>query len=486
MAKISGNIRRFRNEKNMTQARLAELLFVTRQTVSSWETGRTQPDIEMLTALAEALDVRIEELIYGRRNRVSRGADDPGSRKLIHIVLATLGALFLVAGVLVIFIYLYDYIPEAVKRAAVFLPTLAGAAFGVWVFIKKRDSAAFREAACVAWGLGMFVTNGLVSKYTVGSAGYANLLLIDALMLVPLTLIFDAFVPIAAAAVTSGYFIGYTADHYWYLNAWSDRLILTAALAGFLLLIIYRTYRGKLDPQQKFLARWVCVLDVPAAGFLLGAIFSNDPELLLPTVPIAFFLSLYLADRGEKTAFPTRVVGEIGMTAAAAVTGIYAAAEGEFDIRLIGSDKWIGFLPAYALTLAMLVFALLRGGKERRPTNDLLVAIGGAGVLLCGTLSRYHLSFLLIFTIPFAYLMMLTQLVSGVRKSSLARLNLGLVPICVTTAGILIAADLGELPSGVMLILLGGALIAVNAAMAKRFGKIKAQKEESEAIKDVS
>ena len=82
--------------------------------------------------------------------------------------------------------------------------------------------------------------------------------------------------------------------------------------------------------------------------------------------------------------------------------------------------------------------------------------------------------------------MMLTQLISGVRKASLARLNLGLVPICVTTAGILIAADLGELPNGVMLILLGGALIAVNAAMAKRFGKIKAQKEESEAIKDVS
>ena len=106
MAKISGNIRRFRTGKNMTQSELAEKLFVTRQTVSSWETGRTQPDIEMLSALAEALDVPIEELIYGKRSRVSRQADDPGSRQLIHIVLAALGALFLVAGVLVIFIYI--------------------------------------------------------------------------------------------------------------------------------------------------------------------------------------------------------------------------------------------------------------------------------------------------------------------------------------------------------------------------------------------
>ena len=137
MAKISGNIKRFRTEKNMTQTELAEKLFVTRQTVSSWETGRTQPDIEMLAALAEALGVPIEELIYGRRNRVSRQADDSGSRRLIHIVLAALGALFLTAGILVVFVYFYDFIPETVKRAAVFLPTLAGAAFGIWVFLKK-------------------------------------------------------------------------------------------------------------------------------------------------------------------------------------------------------------------------------------------------------------------------------------------------------------------------------------------------------------
>ena len=485
MAKISGNIRRFRTGKNMTQSELAEKLFVTRQTVSSWETGRTQPDIEMLSALAEALDVPIEELIYGKRSRVSRQADDPGSRKLIHIVLAALGALFLVAGVLVIFIYLYDYIPETVKRTAVFLPTLAGAAFGIWVFLKKRDSAAFREAACVAWGLGMFVTNGLVSKFTVGSAGYANLLLIDALMLVPLTFIFDAFVPIAAAAVTSGYFVGYTANRYWYLNIWPDRLILTAVIAAFLLLIFFRTYRGKLEPQQKFLARWVCVLDVPAAGFLLAEIFAHDIGEVLPTIPIAFFLSLYLADRGEKTEFPTRTVGEIGMAVCAAVTGIWAAAEGEFNISF-NSVEWVGFLPAYALTLAMLVFALQRGGRGRRPLNDLLVAIGAGGVLLCGTLGMFHLSFLLFFTIPFAYLMMLTQLVAGVRKSSLARLNLGLIPLCVMTAGILIAADLGVLLNGATLILLGVALIAVNAALAKRFGKIREQQKESGAQEDVS
>ena len=163
-------------------------------------------------------------------------------------------------------------------------------------------------------------------------------------MLVPLTFIFDAFVPIAAAAVTSVYFVGYTADRYWFVGAWSDRLILTAILAAFLLLIFFRTYRGGLEPQQKFLARWVCLLDVPAVGFLLAAIFENDIGGMLETIPIAFFLSLYLADRGEKTEFPTRAVGEIGMAAVAAVTGIYSAAEGDFDFRL-SSPEGLGYLP---------------------------------------------------------------------------------------------------------------------------------------------
>lgn len=41
------------------------MLHVTRQTVSNYETGRSRPDVEMLTELAQALDVDIKELVYG-------------------------------------------------------------------------------------------------------------------------------------------------------------------------------------------------------------------------------------------------------------------------------------------------------------------------------------------------------------------------------------------------------------------------------------
>ena len=39
---------KLRNQNNMTQEELAEKGFVTRQAVSSWETGETTPNIEAL------------------------------------------------------------------------------------------------------------------------------------------------------------------------------------------------------------------------------------------------------------------------------------------------------------------------------------------------------------------------------------------------------------------------------------------------------
>ena len=63
---VQTSIKDLRKKKNMTQDELAEKLNVTRQAVSSWENGKTQPDIETLTQLAEAFDVSVERLIYGK------------------------------------------------------------------------------------------------------------------------------------------------------------------------------------------------------------------------------------------------------------------------------------------------------------------------------------------------------------------------------------------------------------------------------------
>ena len=66
MRDIGKNIRQFREEKNMTQEELAEQLFVTRQTVSNYETGRSRPDVETLIRIAEVLGTDVNTVIYGK------------------------------------------------------------------------------------------------------------------------------------------------------------------------------------------------------------------------------------------------------------------------------------------------------------------------------------------------------------------------------------------------------------------------------------
>lgn len=64
---VGKNISKIRSNANLTQEQLAEKLNVTRQAVSSWENGRTEPDIETLQKISEVLDVSVEELIYGKK-----------------------------------------------------------------------------------------------------------------------------------------------------------------------------------------------------------------------------------------------------------------------------------------------------------------------------------------------------------------------------------------------------------------------------------
>ncbi len=56
-----------RKGKNMTQKQLADKLHVTDKAVSKWERGMGYPDIGVLSLLADALDVTVNELLDGKK-----------------------------------------------------------------------------------------------------------------------------------------------------------------------------------------------------------------------------------------------------------------------------------------------------------------------------------------------------------------------------------------------------------------------------------
>ena len=73
---IGSNIKRLREEQNITQQMLAEKLSISFQAVSKWETGITLPEVTLLPTIAETFGVTIDDLFQPNmrayRNKAER------------------------------------------------------------------------------------------------------------------------------------------------------------------------------------------------------------------------------------------------------------------------------------------------------------------------------------------------------------------------------------------------------------------------------
>ncbi|GMA69571.1 hypothetical protein GCM10025879_08170 [Leuconostoc litchii] len=65
------DIKKMRLEKNMTQQELADYVHVSRQTVSTWETGKNYPSLDVLRLLSVLFDVSFEKIIFGEEVKMS-------------------------------------------------------------------------------------------------------------------------------------------------------------------------------------------------------------------------------------------------------------------------------------------------------------------------------------------------------------------------------------------------------------------------------
>ncbi len=61
---LKNNLKQARTQKGMSQSALAELVGVSRNTISSIETGQFNPTAKLALVLCIALDKKFEELFY--------------------------------------------------------------------------------------------------------------------------------------------------------------------------------------------------------------------------------------------------------------------------------------------------------------------------------------------------------------------------------------------------------------------------------------
>ena len=67
---IGKKILKLRKEKKLSQEQLADIIGVTRQTISNWELNETTPDTNQLIILSKKFNISIDELIDNNINNI--------------------------------------------------------------------------------------------------------------------------------------------------------------------------------------------------------------------------------------------------------------------------------------------------------------------------------------------------------------------------------------------------------------------------------
>lgn len=62
---VGTRIKKFRERQNISQDELALKIFVSRQTISNWETNKSYPDIKSLVMLSNIFNVSLDDFIKG-------------------------------------------------------------------------------------------------------------------------------------------------------------------------------------------------------------------------------------------------------------------------------------------------------------------------------------------------------------------------------------------------------------------------------------
>lgn len=138
------NLTRFRKQAGMSQEDLAEKLQLTRQTISKWETGLSEPDLSTLEQLCKLLQVSPDELLLGKKKEDSAPVPEKKRREVYEI-----------------FFYIFLIVIFVAAASRYFAPS------GTTTLV-DREQAAYIMGTCVAVFLLIGLVKGVVKLVQMG------------------------------------------------------------------------------------------------------------------------------------------------------------------------------------------------------------------------------------------------------------------------------------------------------------------------------
>lgn len=100
---LGNHIKEHRAARGLSQEDLAARIYVSRQTVSNWETDKTYPDVESLMLLSVLFETTIDELIKGDVEAMQKTVSNEFTKMMLlswgGVAVVAVGTVALVAGV---------------------------------------------------------------------------------------------------------------------------------------------------------------------------------------------------------------------------------------------------------------------------------------------------------------------------------------------------------------------------------------------------
>ncbi len=473
MAKISKNIKRLRMNANMSQEELAQKLFISRQAVSSWEVGRTQPDIEMIGKLSELFGVPTEELIYGAKRNTAL-AESVKTKKTLSVVFAVLGSFLVGVGIMIILIGLWDDFSNIIKSIVSLIPLLIGQAAAVYVYRKKFDSTMWREGGAILWSVGVIATVGLMSMVNQLYLGVTTCLLIDALMILPIIYFFRVVSPLpfyyifaisGIAGVLNDVLNGENVllknSSFLLFNIAAIALVAAGALVAYI-------NRKKISEDAVDVSVWVSAVAFVAV-VICDFLFFETAALI-----IFVFAALYALCKKDTWLQPFY---PLGVAATCATSVFFTVGYADYYDGLLNIDKSIfdvEFFGSIIISVAITCVGFILGRKNLK-AQPLKLAFCCVAVALGFLVNLIEIPFIamistvLMFVLTFAEAVIL--IIKGATDKRYFTMNVGIITMLVLMFQVLSLIDFTLVTVGLMLLLSGGSLLGANIYITRQIKK---------------
>ncbi|MBO5937803.1 MAG: DUF2157 domain-containing protein [Clostridia bacterium] len=479
MSKISKNIKQLRTEKGFTQDLLAEKINITRQAVSSWENDRTQPDVEMLSKLAEVLEVSLEELIYGKKRNTTLELEKQSYNSTVTIVFSILGALLVGVGLVLIFVTFWQEMPLLIKGVLSFVPLLAGQASGLFVLYKKKDKAPWCEGGSVLWTAGVAATLTMIYNIFDLSIDWTNVLILIAVSVVPVIGVLRSVAPLV---------VYYGCSICWGVAVYEDTESLLVIFATAMLVALGCVYTSCLLKAEKkshrsIFAQWISVIAVTAYVCMIGMGIDTMPLFVAGFMAIAICLYL-LSFKDADMAMPYKIPGLF-------ITAFLMFLSSSIYFDYVKAEIYnIMYVAVCFIAVALTGLLTIKKAKDNFSMGYIAVvivfyAIYIASLYAMGDSYKSDIAdtFITVLKAP-AFIAYILMIISGAREKKLMPINLGFIGVAGLVMVIVYQSGLSMLGNGIMLLIFGGVLLAINFKISKAKQKTPAIENNKEVEYD--